>query len=169
MGVVEGFNGRYWVPKDGAFLNKKGDDEIRMRGLFGNLSRVTVKWDEGKPPKIQPGWKVNVSLTDGDEIEVISFRADCTFGWMFAQSLSTCNPGDRIIVETSPGKDDPSVCFAWVKRYTDNKKEDIERPQYPEDREHKIDQGIEDLKALAAKFENAPAATEDEYDPLSDN
>ena len=167
MGTVEGFNGRYWSPKNGKLTHydKKSGEATEVRGIFGNLSRISMFEDPGKPEKqIKPGWKVNVSLDDDGEIEILSFRAETTFGWMLAQSLSAIKPGERIIVETSGGNDE-RICFAWVKRYDDNKKTDIERPDWGTDRDAKIAIALEAYKNHPALNVTAPP---DDYNPFED-
>lgn len=127
----EDWTTRYWSVEDGHFVTRDG---TVAKAISGILTRVAVRHDEGRPEaNILPCERITVTLTDGDEREVISGRAESNFGQSLARSVANAVCGDKVKIGVTQSDHNVKVHFAWcVKLAPDGSHIKIERPQIAE-------------------------------------
>lgn len=124
-------NIRYWKADNGYLVCSKSGE--RARAISGTLTRIMVREDAGKPEcNIAPGMKLNVSLSDGDEVEVITGRLNTHWGQSLARAVINTERGDHIKIGVSAG-DNTQVNFAWcVQLAADGAHIKVELPPLPD-------------------------------------
>lgn len=124
-------NIRYWKADNGYLVCSKSGE--RARAISGSLTRIMVREDAGNPEyNVAPGLVLNVSLSDGDEVEVITGRLNTHWGQSLARAVMNIERGDHIKIGMSQSDQNAKVHFAWcVKLADDGSHIKIERPPLP--------------------------------------
>lgn len=126
-------NIRYWKADGGYMVCTKSGD-LRARAISGTLTRIMVRQDAGNPEyNVAPGLVLNVSLSDGDEVEVITGRLDTHWGQSLSRAVMNTERGEHIKIGVSQSEQNAKVHFAWcVQLAADGSHIKVERPPLPD-------------------------------------